>query len=329
MSLVPAPLQQAATLVDEVVIADGESAAASGYADAQSVVVDVSVSNFISLEPDNGVSTPVVDTDSVTIYLEDSVDGNNWTEQDSDTLSSDGTLTLSASAPADKLRVRWDVEGTNVQVRVHAVATALAGFRVPGASRTLQTSDYAGAGDGAPASVTDGSVTVPAAATIRFDGATVSDEGAGLVKVTLPPPNPAPALVAYRFTIAYDDADLNDGVELFTPAAGDVLVSASAFVQSAFNGTTPKFDFGLADVTAATGLFAWLSSAPSLATASDAAEAAVYGVPDSTTVLPSAGVILTGDPLTAWVSQDGLLGGDAVGGTDGILYLFILIATTP
>lgn len=49
--------------------------------------------------------------------------------------------------------------------------------------------------------------------------------------------------IHYKFPIAFDDAGLEDGVTVFTPAAGDVLIDAWPEITEAWDGSSPQGEF--------------------------------------------------------------------------------------
>jgi hypothetical protein len=61
------------------------------------------------------------------------------------------------------------------------------------------------------------------------------------------------APVMRGFEIAHNTVGLHSGVEIFTPNAGDLLLDAWFEIDTAWNGTTPRADFGTS--TSSYGLF--------------------------------------------------------------------------
>lgn len=156
------------------------------------------------------------------------------------------------------------------------------------------------------------------------------------------------------FTVQFNTANLNTGatISTYTPAAGDFLWDILLVVGSwdnpgggYFDGTTPFADVGY---TASGGLFQVGSGPVDLATgnataqildgelitASGSGSGSNYRL--STSVLASAGGLPNPNPLPwrfavttplkVWVSQDGLSGGDAVGGSQGTLQVYLLVS---
>ena len=136
------------------------------------------------------------------------------------------------------------------------------------------------------------------------------------------------------FVLNYDDAGLNTGLEFYTPTPGDFVLDVFVVVDTAFDGTTPEGDFGITS-----GFFATFASGNGFSMAgaaiaalgagllapssySDAVTASAYNNGAGMPLLVSAA-----NPLKVWVSQDGLKGGAAVGGTTGAARLYIVTAT--
>lgn len=149
------------------------------------------------------------------------------------------------------------------------------------------------------------------------------------------------------FTVQHNTASLNAGVTIdtYTPVVGDFLCDIRLVIgaagNDAFNGTTPKGDVGYsAEVN---GFYARFNGAVSLSSAEGNLGDGHVSAPDSSNSslvgswLASAGglanssplpwIFLDTTPLKVWVSQDGNAGGAAVGGTEGILKVFLQIAT--
>lgn len=141
----------------------------------------------------------------------------------------------------------------------------------------------------------------------------------------------------YSKDFAYNTPNLNDGITLFTPAVGDVLLDAWFVVTEAFNGTTPQADIGTFD-GATTGLFRLDGNGAYLDTAGDEPYGAGMLVVEGAYL--SLSVIGVGPFHVAWqvkftattplklvASQDGSAGGTAVGGTTGAATLYVVVAT--
>lgn len=151
----------------------------------------------------------------------------------------------------------------------------------------------------------------------------------------------AGAATLYKFDIAHDTAGLNDGVTVYTPTAGQWMLDAWLHVTEDFNGTTPKWDFG----TGATGWAADMFGAEfypfghladvnyggmgsanyARSMSAVSIEYAIVNTPDNS--YPWVAKFLNTDPLKLWVSQDGLKGGTAVGGTEGQATFYLLVAS--
>lgn len=145
----------------------------------------------------------------------------------------------------------------------------------------------------------------------------------------------------YSFAFAFDDAGLEDGLTVFTPSVGNgtvFLLDAAVIVDEGFDGTTPKLDIGTG-VGSSNGLYHRFygvveadrgdseqngagiqlatAGAPLQLSASAAADEGRSGF------LPFTAL----NPLKLWVSQDGTIGGTAVGGTAGAGRLVFAIVT--
>jgi hypothetical protein len=148
----------------------------------------------------------------------------------------------------------------------------------------------------------------------------------------------------YKFDFAFDTPDLNDGIAVYTPAVGDVLLDLWVHIDEVFDGTTPFGDFGvdiagdsayLKNMWGASYLLDLAGSAPyeyagmdalhenaSMSSAAFAYNAANVGDKWSAPVRFN-----STDPLLFVVSQDGTAGGTAVGGTSGTGTLYLVIAS--
>jgi hypothetical protein len=161
---------------------------------------------------------------------------------------------------------------------------------------------------------------------------------------------PAGSPVVRAFSFAFDTADLETGLTVWTPAVGDVLLDAWFHVSTSFDGTTPFADlnvdgeeWGLFDnylpvAVPVDGTRHWL--ALSQAAAIYGARAALW-VPDIADTPYTSGQLTqpqqipgghfqrfaTTDPLKVWVSQDGSNTGDPVGGTQGAATLYFVTVT--
>lgn len=148
------------------------------------------------------------------------------------------------------------------------------------------------------------------------------------------------ARVLGPFPFAYNTAGLNDGIELWTPSVGDVLLDAWIHVTTAFDGTTPQGDIGWGD--AAIGIFntvgngtAALTPAVSTVNSQIQNQADVAASISSSIATSYAGstvavwrfVFVGSEPLLFWASQNGQRGGTAVGGTAGAGAVYLVVAT--
>lgn len=153
------------------------------------------------------------------------------------------------------------------------------------------------------------------------------------------------ARVLGPFQFAFDDAGIEDGIEVWTPAAGDILLDAWIEVDENFTGTTP-----LGDIGTFTGgqAFGWLASNnaaadltvndvnntgidPALLTQGGGPVTGVYQVTavsatyNSVRQLPAKFIGAT--PVKVVVSQNGEVGGAAVGGSAGSGSVYLVVAT--
>lgn len=146
----------------------------------------------------------------------------------------------------------------------------------------------------------------------------------------------------FQFPITFSTAGLNNGVAIYSPTPGDILLDAWIEVDTAFNGTTPKADIG--DFTLAnTGWFADADGPQDLAAADSPSSsgpllleaATAAGIQGLSLIEGSAktgfritpGKLTGAGPVKVVVSQTGLKGGAAVGGTQGAAVVFLLVAT--
>lgn len=193
---------------------------------------------------------------------------------------------------------------------------------------------------------------------IRAPGATVGDvltvSADGTVSPAAPSSGGPPSWIG-PFEFHFNTANLNAGVEFYTPTPGDWLLDAvlaaglpDPATDLPWDGTTPLADFGYASEV--NGLFALSGGNPldmtnaastaysgqlaSIASANasqfrllTALLAAAGGLPNVEPPFP----FLTAAPLAVWVSQDGTAGGLAPAAMQGsgAIYLSIATPTTP
>jgi hypothetical protein len=157
------------------------------------------------------------------------------------------------------------------------------------------------------------------------------------------------ARVLGPFPFAFDTPDIENGVEIWTPAVGDVLLDLWIQVTTVFDGDTPLADVGTF-VGSPLGFFgASGAGATSLITLDvDGVNGANVGYEAQQTVLtgPSLfslnvallwlpdpvargvpGVFRETNPLLLVVSQSGEKGGDPVGGAAGEGNVYLVVAT--
>lgn len=159
-----------------------------------------------------------------------------------------------------------------------------------------------------------------------------------------PPPALGSPVVRGPFTILFNDAGLNAGITFYTPTVGDLLLDVAVFIDTVFDGTTPKGDIGSGVGTNA-GLFAvsgfglirgdMAKIAPAGAGLSVSADpggtwavgSAAATFSTGTGLAPVPAIFTAADPLLLWMTQDGTQGGAAIGGTAGAARLYIVTAT--
>ncbi len=147
------------------------------------------------------------------------------------------------------------------------------------------------------------------------------------------------AIVRGPYSFANTTASINSGVTVYTPTANDILLDAWFEITTAFNGTTPKADIGSFSGTTS-GLFDAAGTAVTLATADTTATggagisinqtALTFSLlaQDGTSTKRSARSRFTAaTPIKLVVSQSGLAGGTAIGGSTGAGKLYIVTAT--
>jgi hypothetical protein len=133
------------------------------------------------------------------------------------------------------------------------------------------------------------------------------------------------------------------GVEIYTPTVADILLDAWIEVGIAWDGTTPKGDIG-SFVGANQGFFGMNNFAVDLTLADDefppgllnanvsgtaASDLVILGASNFPTTLTrvAPAKFTTDDPLKVVVSQNGHIGGSDVGGTAGVLSVYLVVAT--
>lgn len=195
-------------------------------------------------------------------------------------------------------------------------------------------------GPGGSITVTDGSTTVDPATSLEFPSGSVTDAGGGVAQVASGGSVPGAAIVRGPFDIAFDDAGLNDGIAFYTPTVDDILLDAWIEVDTAFDGTTPKADIGTG-VNSTSGLFSQAGTFPDLSSADNdgsAGEGVLINDSGNVPLSVAAAIqssayrivpakFITAAPLKVWVSQNGAIGGTAIGGAAGAGRVFIVTAT--
>ncbi len=135
------------------------------------------------------------------------------------------------------------------------------------------------------------------------------------------------------FVFAFDTPGLNDGIVFYEPTLGDVLIGARVVADTVFDGTTPRCDFGIADqgVLGNSYDFAYMGDEPESVSGLrvNTHSVSVSLVEDYAAGSYAAMLSPVVDEVTwkLWVSQNGLVGGDPVGGTQGRGRIIIATAT--
>lgn len=144
-------------------------------------------------------------------------------------------------------------------------------------------------------------------------------------------PASIPAHYAFPFQVGqYTAAQLAAGVPITTyiPNEGDVVIEAWFEVEVAFNGTTPKLDWG--SFSSTEGIMHELNSAVVDGTAADGAVANndTFKTPSAKLGGVALRVVKTA-PLYVVCSEDGTKGGTTTGATSGtaILHLIVIPAS--
>lgn len=153
------------------------------------------------------------------------------------------------------------------------------------------------------------------------------------------------ARVLGPFPFAFDTPNIEDGVTIWTPAVGDILLDAWISVLTAFDGSTPMGDIGTFTEGQAFGMLASNNAAADLSSADVSSGGldrailsqgggdvnGVYQVTlaeitySSYRQLP--GKFVAAAPVKVVVSQDGEIGGDSVGGSAGAGAVYLIVAT--
>lgn len=160
---------------------------------------------------------------------------------------------------------------------------------------------------------------------------------------------PGASRILGPFPFAFDDAGLNDGIVFYTPTVGDILLDAWIETTEAWDGTTPNADIGT--LTYDAGLYNTTSAYTIGNADNDGGNGGIVqqsGNENMSSLLsdnnPYWGGATVADvrynmfrvvparfseatPMKIVVSQDGLSGGAAVGGTTGAGAVYLVIAT--
>ncbi len=141
-----------------------------------------------------------------------------------------------------------------------------------------------------------------------------------------------------RVPFSFDTSSLNVGVDVYAFAAGEYLLQAWIEVITAWDGTTPKGDFGFPD-SSPLGILGGQSAVAPMdvqwqevigGTGALYIADAVQGYFPAAAQVGSTNAPLrftTPQTLQVWVSRDGLSGGTATGGAAGAGAISLLVAT--
>lgn len=152
------------------------------------------------------------------------------------------------------------------------------------------------------------------------------------------PPAGYDDMTIHSLDFAYNTADLNNGLTIFTPAVDDILLDVWVEVTTAFNGTTPKWDVGtfvggnagiLDDTTGlAIGDLVPDSEGSSNAGLLNNGSGSNYALSNVSGVTGVRGVparFTATNPFKIVVSQNGAKGGTAIGGSTGAATVYALV----
>jgi hypothetical protein len=126
--------------------------------------------------------------------------------------------------------------------------------------------------------------------------------------------------VAGPYVFSYDDAGIEDGIEFFTPAVGDVVLHTLFVVITPFDGTTPTGGMG----TFTSGGYGIHYFDPT--TPWTEAEGAGM-LSDPTLPADNPFVSVNTNPFKLYVSQDDV-GSASVGGTEGEVHVYLIIGSS-
>jgi hypothetical protein len=150
----------------------------------------------------------------------------------------------------------------------------------------------------------------------------------------------------YKFDFSHDTPGLADGLDVYTPEIGDLLLDVGFVVPEVFNGTTPKADVGgvqpygalFSDFTnsvdmsvagagwmAIAGDMEYMGSPNTGTTGGRFLSGVLDKYSDSLQRIVAYHRFVTTTPFKVWVTQDGWLGGAPVGGTTGEATMFFCV----
>ncbi len=181
------------------------------------------------------------------------------------------------------------------------------------------------------------------ATTLNFigPGVVASDSGGGIAEVNIPGGSSAGAPVVRKFPFAFDTADILTGHTVYVPTIGDLLLDAWVEIDTAWDGTTPLFDFGTF-VGATNGIYGGANAPVALGSQdNDTGIGAGYlyshtnpnndlqtlGVPTLGVSRVAPGKFIAANPLKIVVSQDGTNVGADPGSTQGAAILYLVTCT--
>jgi hypothetical protein len=145
------------------------------------------------------------------------------------------------------------------------------------------------------------------------------------------------ASLTYAYNFAFDTANLDTGVEVYTPTVGELLVDAWISVLTGFDGTTPRADISQFTSASPNGLWGQTSNAVDLSSADSINHGGGPSNNDTQLSLSATGPgavtravpadFVSVDPLLLVVSQDGTRGGTPIDGAAGSAVLYFTICT--
>lgn len=132
------------------------------------------------------------------------------------------------------------------------------------------------------------------------------------------------------FPFSFDTANLLTGHTFYTPTIGDILLTYWIEVLEAWDGTTPKGDFGPFTGGDPSGILSNTMQSKDMTDpvyTPSPGEGVSYAFPTGANYILIPVKILTDDPFKLIVTQDGLLGGADPGSTQGSAILYLVTVT--